>query len=292
MKKINIGIIILNYNSSKDTILLVKNIEAQNPIFPLKIVIVDNHSTDGSINKLNKEFSKKKFIDIIETQNNLGYGAGNNFGVKYIKNKYQIEFILICNPDVKFNVNIIPDIIDTFNINNVIAAISIQMFNENNKKELSAWKLPTLADDLILSISALKKLNRNPIEYSNLLKPQYVDVLQGAFFIIKLKAFNKINGFDEDIFLYGEERILGHKLKKHGYKLYFLPKLKFIHKVGATINKNFHNKRSKYLMLQNSRRHYHKKYLKKNWLSLLIFDLFTMIGYVEKFIIDFIKREN
>ncbi|MBA65646.1 MAG: hypothetical protein CMG55_07600 [Candidatus Marinimicrobia bacterium] len=292
MKKINIGIIILNYNSSKDTILLVKDIEAQNPIHTHKIVIVDNNSNDGSIDKLNKEFSNNDLIDIIQTENNLGYGAGNNYGIKYIKNKYQIEFILVCNPDVKFNVNIIPDIIATFKINNLIAAVSIQMVNENNKKQLSAWKLPTLTDDIILSISILKKLIKNPIAYSNSLKPQCVDVLQGAFFIIKLKAFNEINGFDEDIFLYGEERILGHKLKKHGYKLYFLPKLKFTHKVGATINKKFHNKRSKYLILQNSRRHYHKKYLKKNWLSLLIFDFFTIIGYIEKLLIDFIKREN
>ena len=51
MKKINIGIIILNYNSSKDTILLVKDIEAQNTIHTLKIVIVDNNSNDGSIKK-------------------------------------------------------------------------------------------------------------------------------------------------------------------------------------------------------------------------------------------------
>ena len=100
------------------------------------------------------------------------------------------------------------------------------------------------------------------------------------------KVMDEIDGFDEKIFLYGEERILSYKLKNIGYKLYFLPHLSFVHHIGKTINKIHPSKLSKFKILQKSRRHYHKKYLKQNWIKLFVFDLCTLVGIMEKWVLD------
>jgi GT2 family glycosyltransferase len=287
MNSSNICFLILNYNSYKDTISFVRHILGQENNFPLlSILIVDNCSSDRSYEILFEEFQNNQFVDVIQTKKNGGYGYGNNWGIKYLKETNNPEFIIISNPDVTADVTIIPEMLKSFQIDKKIAAVSVQMFNSNNKPQLSAWTLPNLFDDIILSIGLLKTFFWHPVEYFSTSKPQYVDVLQGAFFMIKSKTMDEIDGYDEKIFLYGEERILGFKLKEIGYKLYFLPHLSFVHHVGKTINKIHPSRLSKFKILQKSRRHYHKKYLKQNWIKLFVFDLCTLIGIMEKWILD------
>jgi GT2 family glycosyltransferase len=287
MNSANICFLILNYNSYKDTISFVHHVSGQENNFPLlPILIVDNCSSDRSYEILFEEFQENQIVDVIQTEKNGGYGYGNNWGVKYLQKTNNPEFIIISNPDVTADVAIIPEMVKSFQVDKKIAAVSVQMFNSNNKPQLSAWTLPNLFDDIILSVGLLKAFFGHPVEYLLTLKPRYVDVLQGAFFMIKSKAMDEIDGYDEKIFLYGEERILSYKLKNIGYKLYFLPHLSFVHNVGKTINKIHPSKLSKFKILQKSRRHYHKKYLKQNWIKLFVFDLCTLVGIMEKWVLD------
>ena len=287
MNSAKICFLILNYNSYKDTISFVQHISGQEKNFPLlPILIVDNCSSDHSYEILFEEFQDNQSIDVIQTEKNGGYGYGNNWGIKYLQKTNNPEFIIISNPDVTADVAIIPEMVKSFQIDKKIAAVSVQMFNSNNKPQLSAWTFPNLFDDIILSVGLLKAFFGHPVEYLLTLEPRYVDVLQGAFFMIKSKVMDEIDGFDEKIFLYGEERILSYKLKNIGYKLYFLPHLSFVHHIGKTINKIHPSKLSKFKILQKSRRHYHKKYLKQNWIKLFVFDLCTLVGFVEKWVLD------
>ena len=287
MNSAKICFLILNYNSYKDTISFVHHISSQENNFPLQpILIVDNCSSDLSYEILIEEFQDNQSVNVIQTEKNGGYGYGNNWGIKYLQKTNNPEFIIISNPDVIADVAIIPEMVKSFQIDKKIAAVSVQMFNSNNKPQLSAWTLPNLFDDIILSVGLLKAFFGHPVEYLLTLEPRYVDVLQGAFFMIKSKVMDEIDGFDEKIFLYGEERILSYKLKNIGYKLYFLPHLSFVHHIGKTINKIHPSKLSKFKILQKSRRHYHKKYLKQNWIKLFMFDLCTLVGIMEKWVLD------
>ena len=287
MESFNIYFLILNYNSYKDTISFVHHIWGQEKVLPLlPILIVDNFSSDHSFEILRQEFQDYQNIEVIQTQKNGGYGYGNNWGIKYLQQTYNPEFIIISNPDITADITIIPEMLKAFQLDKKIASVSVQMVNRNNIPQMSAWTLPNLFDDIILSVGLLKALLKNPVEYPKTIEPRFVDVLQGAFFMIKSKSMDEIGGYDENLFLYGEERILGFKLKEIGYKQYFLPHLSFIHHGGKTINKILPRKLSKFRILQKSRRHYHKEYLKQNWTKLFIFDIFTLIGIIEKWISD------
>ena len=273
MENKQVGIIVLNYNCFEETITFVKNIQSQRPSFPLKILIVDNNSSDNSYKEFAERFQNDVDVEFIKTKSNLGYGAGNNRGIKYLKDKYKLDYFIICNPDIKINIEHIPEILKDFQIDEMIAAVSIQMLDVNNLKKISAWKLPDLKDDLILSISILNKVFPSKMYYPNSSKSRYVEVLQGAFFIIKSEAMENIGGYDEKVFLYGEERILGFKLKKAGYKLYLTPGLHLLIKSEHQL-KRISLKSSKFIIMQQSRRHYHKNYLNQNWIKLIIFDFF------------------
>ena len=289
MNSVNICFLILNYNSYKDTISFVHHISGKEKNLQLlPILIVDNCSSDHSFEILLQEFQDNQSVDVIQTEKNGGYGYGNNWGIKHLQNTYNTEFIIISNPDVKADVAIIPEMLKAFLVDKKIATVSVQMMNSQNKHQLSAWTLPNLFDDIILSVGLIKAFLKNPVEYPKTIVPHFVDVLQGAFFMIKSKAMEEIGGYDENLFLYGEERILGFKLKEKGYKQYFLPHLSFIHHVGKTINKVFPSKLSKFKILQKSRRHYQKEYLNQNRIGLFVFDCFTLIGIIEKLILDLI----
>ena len=111
MENKQVGIIVLNYNCFEETITFVKNIQSQRPSFPLKILIVDNNSSDNSYKEFAERFQNDVDVEFIKTKSNLGYGAGNNRGIKYLKDKYKLDYFIICNPDIKINIDHIPEIL-------------------------------------------------------------------------------------------------------------------------------------------------------------------------------------
>jgi GT2 family glycosyltransferase len=138
MNSVNICFLILNYNSYKDTISFVQHILNQEKIIQLlPIMIVDNCSSDHSFEILLQEFHDNQNIEVIQTQKNGGYGYGNNWGIKYLQQTYNPEFIIISNPDIIADVAIIPEMLKAFQVDKKIAAVSVQMVNSNNKPHLS-----------------------------------------------------------------------------------------------------------------------------------------------------------
>jgi len=91
-----IDILVLNYNDSSTTISFANSVKDFSNIG--HILIVDNNSTDNSVEKI-KEITSEKVL-LIQCEQNGGYGSGNNFGIKYLYKNFRSEFILLSNPDV------------------------------------------------------------------------------------------------------------------------------------------------------------------------------------------------
>ena len=95
----SIGIVVLNYNDYESTIKLVDSLLGQQYFSEnVHIVIVDNMSTNDSFEILKSQFNE--CVDVIQSERNGGYAYGNNYGVKYLYDKYKIVHCAICNPDV------------------------------------------------------------------------------------------------------------------------------------------------------------------------------------------------
>ncbi|MGZ2369845.1 glycosyltransferase [Ancylomarina sp. YFZ004] len=281
-----IAYIVLNYCSFEDTLQLVRSIRTFDSSSP--IIVVDNCSPDNSrdIFKKNKE---KLDYDFIVSETNSGYAQGNNLGLEYLNNKFKIDFVFVCNPDITVKEEQISQLLFLLENDDNACLAGLQMFDEHEKTHVSAWKLPSVWDDIVISSTLLRRIFGNPLTYKEIKTVQYVDVIQGAFFIARFKDFKKIGFFDPSTFLYGEERIIASKFKSLGRKIIFDPNHSFIHTVGASISLMYPTKRKNFKLLLSSRKIYHRKYNKGygNWL------LYSVVAYVllvEKWLIDlFIK---
>lgn len=280
--------LVLNYNSYADLHNLLHQINQFHTCF--KIVVADNHSNDNSIEKVKALVQLFDFVELIEIEDNRGYAAGNNAGFKYINEKYNPEFVLVMNPDIVFEELILDRFFEEIIRDSKIAITGGKMLDEHGRELLSAWKLPTLLDNIIITISFIHKILGTPIEYKEVQAVQNVEVVQGALFLARLEALKAVDYFSEKTFLYMEESILGLKLKHQNFVNRYLSDVSFVHKVGGSIDQVYSGVARKYRLLTSSRRIYHKYYRGDHVIGLLLFDFFAFIGLIEKVIAEFLMK--
>ena len=288
----SVGIIILNYNDYKTTKKLVENIRDYSNI--TNIVVVDNNSTDNSYEDLLQLEDHK--VDIIKTEKNGGYAYGNNVGIRYCINKYNPKYIIIANPDIHFEENIIDEMIKLLikYKDEKIGIVAPKMKYSDGRDSLVACKLPTLIDNISYLFISYNKIFGNRIEYKKYehidINNLIVDVLPGSFFMISKDAIQAVNYFDEDTFLYCEEMILSHKLINLGYKNILMNNYEYIHDHSVSIDKSFKSLSKKYKILINSMKIYNKKYLKLNRSKLIIFQMSSYLALSEKYLINILLK--
>ena len=265
------AIIVVNFNCEDETISYVEKIAKFNIID--KIIVVDNMSTTigafDELKKLEKIDSKK--IKVIQTDKNGGYSYGNNFGVKYLqkeekKRKVKYDYIIISNPDIEIEEKAIENSIKVLESQDEIAVVAPRMYyKDGNPARRSAWKLRTPLRDMVHSTRLLELLFYKVLRNGEYKEEDYktdlliVEAISGSFFIIKKDVFEKINLFDENVFLFYEEDILGKKLQDLNLKIVSLNTEKFIHYESQTIGKVY-NYFAKMKLLFESKMYYQTTY--------------------------------
>ena len=262
---------ILNYNDAETVKRLVKNIENYS-VFS-HILIVDNCSTDNSYEVLLTLKSPK--VEIIKSDRNGGYGYGNNFGTRYIKEKFGAKYTLLSNPDVVFSNDLIVRFIKTMETNQNIALVSAVQLDINNKRINDlAWKVPNSFEYAILNSGRFSKFfpTNHKLDFSK--SEQFVDCVPGALLMYDTDKFLSVGGYDEEMFLFGEETTLGFKLKQKHYKSLLILDDTYRHEHSVSINKSIQQKSKQIEILHHSRLLFMKKYLKSNWLMLKLAQFF------------------
>lgn len=230
--------VILNFNDAENTLQLVRKIRKYKNLD--YIVLVDNCSTDGSLQRLCEHVCNK--IIVIACEKNGGYGAGNNYGVLYCKRKLGCRLVLIANPDVIFtekDVENFKKAFDKFSDCGIVSGIQMNLLGEIIGQ--SAWKIPSVWRYIISTEFILRKWGNNffyPLEF--LYNDEYVqvDCVAGALLMVSAEAFVECGGYDEEMFLFYEETALGCKMKNKGYSTYICSLVQYHHLHGASINKS------------------------------------------------------
>lgn len=280
LKKIIVSIVIVHYKVERELLMCIDSIIKSRPKVIYEIIIVDNDEKKT----IEKNF-KNKFPGVIyiKSSNNIGFGAGNNLGVKNSRG----DFLFFLNPDTEIFSGAIDRLVD-FIKKNTDAAIVAPLFLDKNNKPYplqGSKKLTVLRG--IFTLSFLHKLlpnNRIAKEYLlsdwNKTDIKEVDVVPGTGFVIRRDIFREIGGFDENFFLYFEEFDLCNRVKKLGYKIYIVPEAKVKHlwevstkRAGFDIKKIF----------QKSRFYYFKKY--NGLIPALIVEVFTRLNKVQMLLI-------
>lgn len=281
-----VGMIILNYNDYETTNKYIKKIKNYNVLN--KIVIVDNNSSDNSFEELEKLKNEK--ISVIQTKENKGYAYGNNYGIKYLNDNYDVDYIIISNPDIIVEEETIERLKKDLDNNNDISMISpvIKQLDEIKR----GWRLPEIKDEILSNINyyqrkVVKKLEYDDSKYKeNLTK---VDVVSGCFFMIRKDILDLVGYFDESTFLYYEENILGYKLKNIDKKTFVDNEVSVVHDLSISVDKSF-NSIKKYKILKESQKYYVKNYLKANIFDMILLGLTYRVSLVVAYIVCFFRN--
>lgn len=228
-----IGVVILNYNDSETVIKLCSRIYKYKSID--KIVVVDNNSSDDSYKNLCR--LQTLGLDILKCSKNGGYSSGNNFGANYLIAHYGVDIIFISNPDVEFSEKFVQEISSVLIYSNAKAASGI-MVNKNGQKSGYTTKPATYLQDLLSATLLIKKIFTVRERISETDGWLDVEMLPGSLFAIDSNAFKDVGGFDERVFLYCEEAILGKRLRNKGYTLKLVTTQQFKHHHSTSINKS------------------------------------------------------
>jgi len=243
-----------------------------------EVIVVDNSSSDSSVEMLKENFQR---VGVIENKNNLGFGVGNNQGAKIASGKYLCFF----NPDVVLTENSLGKLLEKLGKNPEIGVCGPKILNSEKAIQQSVGFFPnlpqvfwwmTFIDDLPFG----KFLKPYHIDHDSFYqKEQEVDWVTGAAMIISKRIFNGVGGFDENIFLYGEEVELCYRVKKAGFKVFYLPDTKVIHIGQASTKGNIAAITGEYKAVL----YFYKKY--KNIFARLIACLLLELGALTRILI-------
>jgi len=228
---VKISIIILTYNSSQyiESLLqsLIKKYSSNINAKELEIIVADNKSLDDTLEKTDKY---KEKVRIVENGGNLGYAKGNNLASK----KANGEFLVFLNPDAKFIDGNLFDVISLFDDED-IGIIGGKIISLDGKKELSCGKFYNPLNILLLALGLEERLG---VRFAPN-KKQKVDFVSGGFLFIRKKLFERLNGFDENYFMYVEDSDLCYQAKKRGFKVLYSNKATVQHVGQGSSNRTF-----------------------------------------------------
>jgi len=206
-----------------------------------KIIIVDNNSKDGI-----KEFlpSKSPGVKFIFNNENLGFAKACNQGSKISSGDY----ILFLNPDTVSSETCLNECISFFKTHTNVGAVGVRMLDDKGKflkESKRGLPSPSASFFKLFGLTAIFPGSKIIAKYYQGHLPENennsVEVLSGAFMMIKRPVFEKINGFDEAFFMYGEDIDLSLRISQLGYKNYYLGKISITHLKGGstTYNKKY-----------------------------------------------------
>lgn len=229
MSKIKVSIIIVHYKVKKVLYGCLKSILKSSTSVPFEIIVVDNDEI-----KTVEKYLKIHFPDVryISAPENLGYGKGNNLGIRYA----QGEYVFILNPDTIATKGMVEKLLNFIESDKKVGIVAPNLYDENSKSYSPQGTKSLTPISGIFGLSFINNIFPNNqiskvywMKNIDRTKPYEVDVVPGTAFLIKKKLFDKLGGFDKNFFLYFEESDLCKRVKEAGYKLVILPKAKLIH---------------------------------------------------------------
>ncbi|PZD77276.1 glycosyltransferase family 2 protein [Mesonia sp. K7] len=244
-----LSVIILNYKVPYYLMHCLASVSRAIQNIDAEIIVVDNHSQDESVSLVNRYFPE---VRIIENPTNSGFSRGNNLGVKEAQGAY----ICLVNPDVFVSENCFAEALAFADAHTDLGILGVKMIDGSGSfLPESKRNIPTP------KVSFSKILGNTKNYYSALSENEIgkVEILSGAFMLMKKEKYLEVGGLDEDYFMYGEDIDLSYKFLKKGYQNYYLGTTKIIHYKGeSTVKDASYRKRFYGAMKIFYRKHFYK----------------------------------
>jgi len=203
-----------------------------------EVFVVDNNSIDHSVEMVKEKFPQ---VHLIANKDNTGFSVANNQAMKIAKG----EYVLLLNPDTIVEEDTFKQVVDFMDAHPDAGGLGVKMidgkgiFLPESKRGLPT---PSVAFYKIFGLSKLfpksKKFGKYHLTYLDNDEIHEIDVLSGAFMLMRKKTLDKVGLLDEAFFMYGEDIDLSYRITIGGYKNYYYPKTRIIHYKGESTKKS------------------------------------------------------
>ena len=228
-KNVGVCAVVLNYLNYDQTILCVRDLLAQDHPF-LDVVVIDNHSPNESLVRLQEAFAGESRLAVLQTDRNLGYAGGNNYGARWRFEHAAVDFLLIINNDVRLPdratvrrlVEFAKDRSDLGGVGPAVVTCSGFPQGPYRRPRAALRTLRNLLPIFPLMFRFWRRFSKEK-------KPGPWYAIVGAFMLLKAEPFARAGFLDEQTFLGAEEYILAERFRKIGLRFYHYPLVTVIH---------------------------------------------------------------
>jgi len=237
MNQLDVSIIVVNWNTEELLNNCIKSIYQYAGNVDFEVIVIDNASSDGSVETTKKSFPE---VTLIENSENIGYAAACNQGIRIARGRYA----LVLNSDTLICDSAIEKTVRYADKHPEAAVIGCQVRETQDKIMTTCFGLPCLLN-IFLRASGLAKAFKNNRFFGRERKEWWhrdsereVDMVPGVFMLVRHTAIDKVGLMDEDYFFYVEEVDWCYRFSKAGWKIIFWPGARIIHIGGGRQSSN------------------------------------------------------
>lgn len=233
-----LSVIIVNYNVEHFLEQCLHSVRKASKNLDVEVFVVDNNSVDGSVALVKEKFPEAW---LIANKENLGFSKANNQAMRLAKG----EYVLLLNPDTVVEETTFDKVVAFMDAHPDAGGLGVQMIDgKGNFLPESKRGLPTpaVAFYKMFGFSKLfpksKKFGRYHLGFLDKDATHEVEILSGAFMLLRKEALDKVGLLDEEYFMYGEDIDLSYRIILGGYKNYYFHDTRIIHYKGESTKKS------------------------------------------------------
>jgi len=260
---VQLSIIIVNFNVRDFLSQTLRSVKKATQSIPSEIIVVDNHSSDGSAEIVEREFPD---VVLLKNAENVGFARANNQALKRAKGTY----LVLLNPDTIVQEDTFQTLIRFFENHPDAGMVGCKILNPDGTLQLAcrrSFPTPWVAFTKLVGLGKLfprsKYFGRYNLTYLDPEKTTEVDAISGSFMMLRREVYRQVGPLDERFFMYGEDLDWCYRVKQAQWKIYYVPKTKIIHYKGASSGKSRKDTLLMFYraMLQFVQKHFRGKYL-------------------------------
>ena len=223
-----LSVIIVNYNVRPYLTACLDSVQRALEGIESEVFVVDNHSDDDSVEVISRDYA---WVHLINNRENLGFSKANNIAIR----QAQGEYILLLNPDTVVAEETLKGVIDFMDQHPKAGGAGVRMHNADGT--LAPESRRAIPTPFVAARKMLGFTKRYYMSYLSWDAPAQIEVVSGAFMLLRHKAIYEVGMLDEDFFMYGEDIDLSYRLLQGGWQNWYLP-YDIVHYKGQSTSKS------------------------------------------------------
>lgn len=223
-----LSVVIVSYNVRSFLTACLDSVQRALEGIESEVFVVDNHSSDDSVEAIARDYT---WVHLINNKDNLGFSKANNIAIRESKG----EYILLLNPDTIVAPETLQGVLQFMDKHPEAGGAGVRMHNTDGS--LAPESRRAIPTPFVAARKMLGLTKRYYMSHLSWEEPAQIEVVSGAFMLLRRKAIQEVGLLDEDFFMYGEDIDLSYRLLKGGWQNWFLP-FDIVHYKGQSTRKS------------------------------------------------------